>query len=549
MTIEEALRHAGDLEHVSGEEMDEIVRFMTGYLWIVDNYVGDVGLPEYDDPARGQRARLISCGVCGGREVQETHHGRYRVKYIHNDGVVCPFCGEPVIVKHVTKGIKGMTDKLDAVLYRKSAVDPKTLVVVAYHCERPYALADVNEPWELQPYADVRGVAVFDAVAHDSIRLQTRPIYREDTLGRFGLMWKQVKSMHAMTFGDGALFEWQKPPRVALTESFERAIRGTPFARAWHEDYWCGRDGVEALDMIARYPCIEYLTKLGLTCFLAAALNGELPTRTMKWTGDSMSRVLGLSKARLGELKGKKIPITPLLCAVLQIADRDRVRCSAETAEGVAIACRDDRRDLKEKLRKALARFPAERRPKALKFIAKNRDRHFGDIVDLWDMVTDAGGSLAVGDDAFPKDIRSAHDRLAVRVKVKESEALNDKIAKRLPNLTKKYGFEFGGLILRPAKSAAEVVREGQALHHCVGGYVTQYANGATVICVLRRAVEPDTPWRTVEISAKTGKVVQDRGLHNDWGAYTIDDNYRAMLAMFWEAWRERNARKERKTA
>lgn len=549
MTIEEALRHAGDLERVSVEEMDEIVRYMPGYLWIVDNYAGDVGLPEYDEPARGQRARLIHCGVCDGSEVQETHHGRYRVKYVHNDGVVCPFCGETVVVKHVSRGIKGLRDQLDAVIYRKSAVDPKTLVVVAYHCERPYALADVNEPWELQPVADARGVAVFDAVAHDSIRIQTRPVYKEDCFGRYGLMWKAVKSMHAMTFGNSGLFAWQKPDRAALTESFERAIRDTPFVRAWHVDYWCGRDGIEALNMIARYPCVEYLTKLGLTGFLKAELRGELPARTVTWNGDSMSRVLGLSKARLGELKGKKIFITPMLCAVLQIADRDRVRCSAEVAEGVAIACRDDRSGLKEKLRAALARFPVERRPKALKFIAANRDRHFGDIVDLWQMVTYTGGSLAVGDDAFPKDFRAAHDRLAARVDVKDSEKLNDKIAKRLPALTKKYGFEFGGLILRPAKSATEIVREGQALHHCVGGYVNKYANGATVICVLRRAVEPDTPWRTVEISAKTGEVVQDRGLHNDWGKYTIDDSYRAMLAMFWEAWRERDARRERKSA
>ena len=73
-----------------------------------------------------------------------------------------------------------------------------------------------------------------------------------------------------------------------------------------------------------------------------------------------------------------------------------------------------------------------------------------------------------------------------------------------------------------------------------MGSYVNKYSSGETVICVLRRAVDPDAPFRTVEISATTGKLVQDQGLHNDWGKYEIDDKYRAMLELFWEAWRER---------
>lgn len=550
MTEVEALCHAGIYKHTPPEIMDEIVRFMPGYLWIVDDYYGDVGLPEFDMPTHGRRARLIHCGVCGQEQVEESRRGgRYAVKYAQNDGIMCPFCCEFVTVKHVSRGIKGVTDRLDAVYYQKSAVNPRALVAFAARCERRFADADAREPWALEPDVSVRGIAVFDAEAHDSIRLQTRPIWEYDAIGahHVGYMWREVKNMNDLHFGDGALFAWQRPDRAALEESFARAIRGTPFERAWHEDYWCGRDGVKALHMIARYPCVEYLTKLGLTDFLAEVLNSELPSHVINWRGASMSKVLGLSKARLGELKGKKIRITPLLCAVLQVVDRDHIRCSAEVADGVAIACRGERTDIKYKLRSALNAFPVERRAKALKFIARNSVRRFHDIVDLWRMVTDTGGSLAVGDEAFPKDFQAAHDRLIGRIKLQESETLTAAIAKQMPKLTKKYGFEFGGLILRPAASAAEIVREGETLHHCVAGYVDRYAAGSTVICVLRRAVEPDAPWRTVEISAKSGKVIQDRGLHNDWGAYKIDDQYRAALDLFWEAWSERKKRNDEK--
>ena len=84
-------------------------------------------------------------------------------------------------------------------------------------------------------------------------------------------------------------------------------------------------------------------------------------------------------------------------------------------------------------------------------------------------------------------------------------------------------------------------IREGQVLSHCVGGYVERYAAGKTVICVLRRTVEPDAPWRTVEITPE-GRVVQDRGYRNDGvSGIAVDDKYRMLLDMFWAAWRERS--------
>ena len=84
-----------------------------------------------------------------------------------------------------------------------------------------------------------------------------------------------------------------------------------------------------------------------------------------------------------------------------------------------------------------------------------------------------------------------------------------------------------------------------------MGGYIDRYAKGDTVICVLRRDVEPDRPWRTVEISPKTGKLIQDRGYRNDTSMGTpLTPQYKAALDLFWEAWGERHHRqRERRTA
>ncbi|MBQ8128866.1 MAG: PcfJ domain-containing protein, partial [Clostridia bacterium] len=141
---------------------------------------------------------------------------------------------------------------------------------------------------------------------------------------------------------------------------------------------------------------------------------------------------------------------------------------------------------------------------------------------------------------AFPRDFRAAHDRAAIRRRAAANAQSDRRIRQRYKSLERKYGFAFGGLILRPAASAAEVIHEGEALNHCVASYVDRYACGDTVICVLRRAVEPERPWRTVEIAAN-GALVQDRGYCNDLGPLSLmTPATRAALDLFWEAWRER---------
>ena len=44
MTIDEALRHAGDLRHFEPEIVEGVAGLMPGYLWVMDNWTGDTGL-------------------------------------------------------------------------------------------------------------------------------------------------------------------------------------------------------------------------------------------------------------------------------------------------------------------------------------------------------------------------------------------------------------------------------------------------------------------------------------------------------------------------
>ena len=133
----------------------------------------------------------------------------------------------------------------------------------------------------------------------------------------------------------------------------------------------------------------------------------------------------------------------------------------------------------------------------------------------------------------MPTNFKKVHDRTA-----KEYQALQDKRAaaekKRQETLAKKrmeqtrkaieeifkknegmdvFSIKGKGLLLVIPKSGDEIKAEGEALHHCVGGYVSRVAKGETNIFFVRKADAPDKPYFTLEY--KDNHVVQCRGLHN----------------------------------
>ena len=58
-----------------------------------------------------------------------------------------------------------------------------------------------------------------------------------------------------------------------------------------------------------------------------------------------------------------------------------------------------------------------------------------------------------------------------------------------------------------------DVIKEGHALHHCVGGYVERAANKECVILFLRKSSDESKPFYTIEVQEQ--KAVQVRGTGN----------------------------------
>lgn len=153
------------------------------------------------------------------------------------------------------------------------------------------------------------------------------------------------------------------------------------------------------------------------------------------------------------------------------------------------------------------------------------RIRHMASTyADYLSMREDRGYDLTNTVYQFPHDLDEAHEKMVEEVnKEKLDKHLKD-VAARFPNirhsyrkLRNKYYYEDDTYIIRPAKSAEEIVIEGRVLHHCVGGdnYLGKHDRGETYILFLRFKDTPNMQYITVEIEAKTPNILQWYGAHD----------------------------------
>lgn len=159
--------------------------------------------------------------------------------------------------------------------------------------------------------------------------------------------------------------------------------------------------------------------------------------------------------------------------------------------------------------------------PQLIKITDGNGDltRDYYDYIQECDKL---GYDLSAKAVLLPSDLREAHARTskiirekAAAEKAKEYKRKTEKFQKKfLPEYKKKFSFESGQYLIRPAESADELLREGAALNHCVGSYADSYLKGSTIILLIRKKSEPEKPFYTMEIN-KNGTVIQCRTLHN----------------------------------
>lgn len=140
--------------------------------------------------------------------------------------------------------------------------------------------------------------------------------------------------------------------------------------------------------------------------------------------------------------------------------------------------------------------------------------------------------------DAKHNEATTAAQMLEVAEKVKEFKS-------RTAALDKRYGFEDKDFFIRAPIDAAEIVAEGKALAHCVGGYAERHAKGATTILFLRRKAEPDKPYVTIEMNGST--IRQIHGYANEMKAGSVSPMVtHEKLLRDWRKWLKAGSKRDK---
>lgn len=171
--------------------------------------------------------------------------------------------------------------------------------------------------------------------------------------------------------------------------------------------------------------------------------------------------------------------------------------------------------------------------------------------IDYVEAAEAIGYDLTVHNVLFPRDLQTAHDEAVKARKIKEDEEEIEKSMARAAALETQYGYTDGVYLIRPPKSTTEIIDEGNALQHCVGGYAARHANGITTILFMRACAEPDKPLYTIEMHGK--ELRQAHGYQNRKNPEDVPET-KAFLDR-WIAWvkdgskRDKNGAPRDKTA
>lgn len=442
----------------------------------------------------------------------------------------CPACG--MKVRNVLEGgALYAADSVDNVVTLQRGLDDGVLFLREWRLER-----DPTAQWEDIPRW---------------LKETARWMLRDSHVAKWQHETKYKVSM--MQSERLSLADWERMRNVTdvydggyyfyLPGSWEELVAGTPLAYCPLPDFLiergkqkCKTDILRMAVDWPRYPAVEKLYKAGYMRLVeergwgfgkehryavnwrADSIEGAVrfPRRLLKllapedWTAECVQTVRSLW-ARVADGRFREAEIEPFLDSGM---DLNKVGAALGFTPVGRIAAWLERQRAMEKER--FDREEQERREAAKKGAAyysrsfrDNTEEIFRDY--LLDCVT---LGLDLNDRAvlLPRDLNAAHRRTIAQVKHRANEAKRAEFHRRAEKLAA-WRYEADGLLIRPAEDADELIAEGAALHHCVGGYADRMADGETAIFFIRQADEPDEPYYTLEL--KDRRVVQCRTLHN----------------------------------
>lgn len=490
----------------------------------------------YQSPERNIREFYFSC--CGhraeiSRRKRDAGYNADLAAVEHGKMVICPFCGQPTIAKHIGRlrgGDEGDFRSLregrnvaildacgDMLLISTGRIYRRWSPGESIFSGWP-GVRELERPW---PEAETwfipwRRYALKPGEVH---AWRKKEIWEHTC--QVGHYWDPVKRPGPRPFPAASIMNRDPEdgqyttvgvealPKTALKYcAIDKYMAEKSYGGEW-EDGVYGWDVVGYLLEAARHPQVEMLTKLGHIDVVEDLIWRKAHRQTLNWRAKRPNEFFRMTKTEykafreahgtLAELeqwqsaKQYGVTLTEYFTEkqMLKGADANITTC-AELAHICGVS---------------------------LHTAASYAATHGG--TGIWrDYITAAiklDYDLSRRDVSMPKDLQRRHDQATAAVYLTENKEKSERYAKnRLPALRRKYEFTFDGLTIIVPKTGAEIIAEGKAMKHCVGGYADRHLLGKTTILFLRREEEPGKPFVTIEMNGE--KLVQARGYMNDAG-------------------------------
>lgn len=272
---------------------------------------------------------------------------------------------------------------------------------------------------------------------------------------------------------------------------------------------------VSYLALWRKHPAVENLLMQGCGRLLVELIDreksswsdhGGIPRlNIINWKERRPAQMLGLNKEEFRHLRQMRWIV------------EDLERYQLVKKAGLSVKLPEDMKLLRSKavyeINRILSEMPPEDLWRTLRYL-KKQNEHLSTLQDYWRMARRLHRDLTDSLVRWPRNLKAAHDQVMGEQKAKENAALHKLFLERAVEL-EPLSFELNGLLIRPCKNEAELIREGKDLHHCVAAYAKNHAEGKTAILFVRKVEEPDKPFFTLEYDEKTKMVKQNRGLRN----------------------------------
>lgn len=516
------------------EERREVNRYFTPYLF-------------YRDTRDGREIWASCCRqLC--RVTLGDHDGYEAYMNGHNQYAPCPVCRRQAKLKatRYLRTKKELEEYQTVVFLREERGE---LLALAAWVGKDYQRSLIEEPrYHITSAARFRPG---EAIQYLGFWGKNKPSEMGTVSG--DIQPRSWKIVEPFTSGYGCMYHYDAYHVIGL-----EAIGRSAFRYCQYEAFANAKTGMHTDLMRYLAACcvwprdMEMLVKNGMTELVSDLLNNRKKNaKIYRWGAENVREALGLDGQEL-----RAFMATDRSKATLEIyKDLKNLggRYSFPLAEEIRGVFRHyDVRDFLELLR--LYRLDAGR---ALNYVKKQitpcAARHgasYKDALIAWRDYLAAAAALGcdMADEAvvMPKELSRKHDeateelvRRTTLAAAQNDTAMLERLNKGLASRIAKYNFAWGGYIIRVAINTGEIVAEGNALKHCVGGYAARHMQGKTTILFLRRASEPGKSLATIEML--NGHLQQIHGYRNDAGKAPAEKVYAELLEV-WQDWLKRGS-------